>query len=63
MGVPRNIMRALCAVIWPDHFKFASYGPELPRLSERTVASLNIYYGKSAAHCVEEAPSNLHHLW
>ena len=27
MGVPQNIMRALCAVIRPDHFKFASYGP------------------------------------
>ena len=27
MGVPRNIMRALCAVIRPDHLKFASYGP------------------------------------
>ena len=27
MGVPRSIMRALCAVIRPDHFKFASYGP------------------------------------
>ena len=29
VGVPQNIMRALCAVIWPDHFKFASYGPVL----------------------------------
>ena len=28
MGMPQNIMRALCAVIRPDHFKFASYGPE-----------------------------------
>ena len=28
MGVPQNIMRALCAVIRPDHFKFASYGPD-----------------------------------
>ena len=28
VGVPQNIMRALCAVIWPNHFKFASYGPE-----------------------------------
>ena len=27
MGVPQNIMRALCAVVRPDHFKFASYGP------------------------------------
>ena len=27
VGVPQNIMRALCAVIRPDHFKFASYGP------------------------------------
>ena len=27
MGVPQNIMRALCAVMRPDHFKFASYGP------------------------------------
>ena len=26
MGVPQNIMRTLFAVIWPDHFKFASYG-------------------------------------
>ena len=25
--MPRNIMRALCATIPPDHFKFASYGP------------------------------------
>ena len=24
----QNIMRAPCAVIRPDHFKFASYGPE-----------------------------------
>ena len=28
--MPQNIMRALCAVIRPDHFKFASYGPEPP---------------------------------
>ena len=28
MGVPRNVMRALCAVTQPDHFKFASYGPD-----------------------------------
>ena len=27
MGVPPKIMRAHCAVIRPDHFKFASYGP------------------------------------
>ena len=27
VSVSQNIMRALCAVIWPDHFKFASYGP------------------------------------
>ena len=26
VGVPQNIMRALCAVIRPDQFKFASYG-------------------------------------
>ena len=26
-GVSQNIMRTLCAVIRPDHFKFASYGP------------------------------------
>ena len=25
----QNIMHALCAVIRPDHFKFASYGPAL----------------------------------
>ena len=29
MGVPQNVMRALCAVIRPDHFKFASYRPGL----------------------------------
>ena len=29
VGVPKNIMRALCAVIRPDHFKFASYGPSV----------------------------------
>ena len=33
MGVPQNIMRALCAVIRPDHSKFASYGPALHALS------------------------------
>ena len=27
VGVPQDIMRALCAVTRPDHFKFASYGP------------------------------------
>ena len=27
VGMPQNIMRVFCAVIWPDHFKFASYGP------------------------------------
>ena len=27
MGLPQKIMRAHCAVIRPDHFKFASYGP------------------------------------
>ena len=26
VGVPQNITRMLFAVIWPDHFKFASYG-------------------------------------
>ena len=25
----QNIMRAHCAVIRPDHFKFASYGPDV----------------------------------
>ena len=28
-GRAQNIMRALCAVIRPDHFKFASYGPAM----------------------------------
>ena len=28
MGVPQNIMHALCAVMRPDQFKFASYGPD-----------------------------------
>ena len=27
VGVPQNIMRALCVVIRPNHFIFASYGP------------------------------------
>ena len=27
-GIPQNILRALCATIRPDHFKFASYRPE-----------------------------------
>ena len=27
VGVPQKIMHALCAVIRPDQFKFASYGP------------------------------------
>ena len=27
--MPKNIMRAHCSVIRPDHFKFASYGPVL----------------------------------
>ena len=27
MGVPRNVTRAHCAVLRPDIFKFASYGP------------------------------------
>ena len=27
VGVPQNIMRAHCAVMRPDHLKFASYGP------------------------------------
>ena len=26
-GVSQKIMRAHCAVIWLDHFRFASYGP------------------------------------
>ena len=26
VGKPQNILRAICAVIRPDHFKFASYG-------------------------------------
>ena len=25
--MPQKIMRTYCAVIRPDHFKFASYGP------------------------------------
>ena len=28
--MPQNIMRSLCAVIRPDHSKFASYGPGYP---------------------------------
>ena len=35
MGVPQKIMGAHCAVIWPDHFKLASYGPAL---SEKAAA-------------------------
>ena len=31
VDMPRKIMRALCAVIRPDHFKFASYGPARDR--------------------------------
>ena len=31
--MPQNIMHALCAVIRPDHFKFASYGPALASLA------------------------------
>ena len=27
VGMTQNIMRAFYAVIRPDHFKFASYGP------------------------------------
>ena len=27
VGVPQNIMHAVCVVIRPDHFMFASYGP------------------------------------
>ena len=38
MGVPQNIMCALCAVIRPDHFKFASYGPELLQYSKLQMA-------------------------
>ena len=29
VGMPKDIMRVLWAVIRPDHFKFASYGPVL----------------------------------
>ena len=32
MGVPQNIMCALCAVIRPDHFKFPSYGPVVSKV-------------------------------
>ena len=28
-GRASEIMRALCVVIRPDHFKFASYGPDM----------------------------------
>ena len=31
----------------------------LPQLSERTIASLNVYYGKSAALALKEAPKQL----
>ena len=36
MGVPQKIMRAHCAVIRPDHFKFASYGPVPGNILEGT---------------------------
>ena len=35
MGVPQNIMLALCAVIRPDHLKFASYGPAVGMMKSR----------------------------
>ena len=38
VGVPQNIMRALCAVVRPDQFKFASYGPDITVLQQWTVA-------------------------
>ena len=34
-GRTQNIMRALCAVMRPDHLKFASYGPALLRGGSR----------------------------
>ena len=34
--MPRNIMHALCAIIRPDHFKFASYGPVLSGIKNYT---------------------------
>ena len=49
VGVPQNIMRALCAVIWPDHFKIASYGPDLSLLHS-TMALLDstqLYHGSN----------------
>ena len=46
MGVPQNIMRALCAIIRTDHFKFASYRPVHNNRGER-VGPVVVYYNAS----------------
>ena len=41
--MPQNIMRALCAVIRPDHSKFASYGPESLFMFQECTNGLYLY--------------------
>ena len=42
VGMPQNIMRALCTVIRPDHFKFASYGPAFWSKFSTTVIGISL---------------------
>ena len=58
VGVPRNIMRALCAVIRPDHFKFASYGPELGASEPSPVQRLSAF-GRSVIRGFTVMPFSL----
>ena len=41
VGVAQNIKRAHCAVLRPDHFKFASYGPVHPSNSIEVLQAQN----------------------
>ena len=41
--MPQNFMRVLRAVIRPDHFKFASYGPEVAVVNSQFTGSQQFY--------------------
>ena len=44
MGVSQKIMRAHCAVIRPDHFKFASYGPDPNHNIQILIKLVGLFY-------------------
>ena len=50
MGVPQNIIRALCAVIRTDHLKFASYGPVVALRVPLAIVEQSLTHDKANNH-------------